>query len=122
MSDNSTQKRAAKQPVDYPKYAEMITAAIVALKERNGSSRQAIKKYVKANCKVEDKASMSIKAALKRGTSNGHFIHTTGVGASGSFNVNEEKTEKKGGRQRVRVVRTLDLKAGGPGLKSRSDH
>ena len=62
MSENSTQKRAAKQPADYPKYAEMITAAIVALKERNGSSRQAIEKYVKANYKVGDKASMSIKA------------------------------------------------------------
>ena len=122
MSDNSTQKRATKQPADHPKYAEMITAAIVALKERNGSSRQAIEKYVKANCKVGDKASMSIKAALKRGASNGHFIHTTGVRALGSFNVNEEKTEKKGGRQRVRacLVRALHLKAGGHG--SRSDH
>ena len=26
------------------------------------------------------------------------------------------------GRQRGRVVRALDLKAGGPGFKSRSDH
>ena len=45
MSDNSTQRRATKQPADHPKYAEMITAVIVALKERNGSSRKTIKKH-----------------------------------------------------------------------------
>ena len=28
----------------------------------------------------------------------------------------------KSGRKRGRVVRALDLKAGGPGFKSRSDH
>ena len=101
MSDNSTEKRAAKKPADHPKYAQMITAAIVALKERNGSSRQAIEKYVKANYKVGDKASLSLKAALKRGASTGHFIHTTGVGASGSFKVNKEKTEKKAAKGAV---------------------
>jgi len=31
-----------KTPADHPPYMEMIKAAIVALKERNGSSRQAI--------------------------------------------------------------------------------
>jgi len=34
------------------KYIEMIAASIAALKERNGSSRQAIVKYIKANYKV----------------------------------------------------------------------
>ena len=96
MPDNNTQKkRVAKQPADHPKYADMIRAAIVALKERSGSSRQAIEKYIKANYKVGDKASHSIKAALKRGASTGHFIHTSGVGASGSFKVNKEEKQKK---------------------------
>ena len=96
MPDNNTQKRrVAKQPADHPKYADMIRAAIVALKERSGSSRQAIEKYIKANYKVGDKASHSIKAALKRGASTGHFIHTSGVGASGTFKVNKERKQKK---------------------------
>ena len=45
---------APKKPADHPPYIEMIKAAIVALKERNGSSRQAIEKYIKANYKVAD--------------------------------------------------------------------
>ena len=102
MPDDSTQKkRVAKQPADHPKYADMIRAAIVALKERNGSSRQAIEKYIKANYKVGHKASQSIKAALKRGASTGYFIHTSGVGASGSFKVNKEEKQKKAAKVAV---------------------
>ena len=102
MPDNSTQKKqAAKQPADPPKYVDMIRAAIVALKERNGSSRQAIEKYIKANYKVGHKASQSIKAALKRGASTGYFIHTSGVGASGSFKVNKEEKQKKAAKVAV---------------------
>jgi len=34
----------AKKPADHPKYAEMIKAALGSLKERGGSSRQAVLK------------------------------------------------------------------------------
>ena len=40
-------KAAPKKPADHPKYIDMITAAISALKERTGSSRQAIVKYIR---------------------------------------------------------------------------
>ena len=57
MSDNSGKKKeGATKPVEHPKYNEMIKAAIVALKERNGSSLQAIEKYIKSNYKVGDRA------------------------------------------------------------------
>ena len=73
----------------------MIIAAILALKERNGSSRQAIEKYIKANYKVGE-VGPHLKMALKRGVASGKFVHTKGVGASGSFKVaKEEKKEKK---------------------------
>ena len=86
---------APKKPADHPPYFEMIKAAIVALKERNGSSRQAIEKYIKANYKVGEVGS-HLKMALKRGAANGKLVHTKGVGASGSFKVpKEEKKEKK---------------------------
>ena len=39
---------APKKPADHPPYLDMIKAAILALKERSGSSRQAIEKYIKA--------------------------------------------------------------------------
>ena len=86
---------APKKPAEHPPYADMIKAAILALKERSGSSRQAIEKYIKANYKVDEVGS-HLKMALKRGVSNGKLVHTKGVGASGSFKVaKEEKKEKK---------------------------
>ena len=41
------------------------------MKERNGSSRQAIAKYIKANYKVGDSADVHVKMALKRGVASG---------------------------------------------------
>ena len=42
----SPKKKSA--PAEHPKYIDMISAAITSLKERKGSSRQAIVKFVKA--------------------------------------------------------------------------
>merc|ERR1712038_1038856 len=45
----------------------MIVAAIKALGDKKGSSRQAIRKYVVANNKVEaDKAAVRVKLALRK--------------------------------------------------------
>merc|ERR1719474_879566 len=88
-------KSTPKKPAEHPKYSEMIVAAINALKERNGSSRQAIVKYVKANYKVSDNADVHIKLALKRMTTAGSLVHSKGVGASGSFKVTKKPAAKK---------------------------
>ena len=89
-------KAAAKKPPAHPKYVDMITVAIGALKERTGSSRQAITKYIAANYKVDqDKASVHIKMALKRGVANGTFSQPKGTGASGSFKVVKKAEPKK---------------------------
>ncbi|EDV28312.1 Histone H1.0 [Trichoplax sp. H2] len=82
----------------HPKYIEMISAAIRALNERSGSSRQAISKWITANYKIsETSASTHIKLALKRGVTSGTLIHTKGLGASGSFKLVKkvEKPKKK---------------------------
>ena len=83
---------AKKKPAEHPPYADMIKAALLALKERNGSSRQAIEKYIKANYKVGE-VSSHLKMALKRGATSGKFVHTKGVGASGSFKLAKEENE-----------------------------
>lgn len=96
MSDASPAKKAEKKkaapkkPADHPKYSEMIAAAITALKERTGSSRQAIVKYISANYKVGDSAGTHVKLALKRGVASGALKQVKGAGASGSFK-NAEK-------------------------------
>jgi len=85
-------KKAAtkKKQADHPNYGDMIAAAIGALKERTGSSRQAILKYVTANYKVGDSASTHLKLALKRGVATGLFKQVKGAGASGSFKLAEK--------------------------------
>jgi len=47
-----TARRKSRKPRDYPKYEQMIAEAITALKDRTGSSRYAIHKYVQENYTV----------------------------------------------------------------------
>ena len=81
---------------EHPKYADMIIAAIAALKERKGSSRQAILKYVVANNKVGEGANCNthLKAALKRCVAAGSIKQVKGIGASGSFKLGEKPKPK----------------------------
>merc|ERR1712168_607153 len=90
-------KKPAKKAT-HPKYSVMIAAAIAALKERTGSSRQAILKYIIAHNKVgeEKTAAVHLKLALKRGVASGALKQVKGVGASGSFKlVKAEKPAAK---------------------------
>ena len=62
----------------HPPYLDMVTEAIEILKERNGSSRQAILKYIAGthNIDVEDKSNLNyIKQALKRGMEKGKIVN-----------------------------------------------
>ena len=99
MSSSSPKKAkktaAKKAPANHPKYIDMAIEAIAALKERKGSSRQAVLKYIEANFKVEN-GNMHLKMALKRGVANGVLKQTKGTGASGSFKIAEKtKVAKK---------------------------
>lgn len=93
----AAKKPAAKKTAEHPKYIEMIEAAIGTLKERSGSSRQAIVKYIGANYKVGENASTHVKLALKRGVTGGALKQVKGAGASGSFKLAEKpkKVAKK---------------------------
>ena len=93
MSDKKA--AAPKKPAEHPKYIEMIEAAIAALIERTGSSRQAIVKYIIANYKGGDNADVHIKMALKRGVASGALSQPKGTGASGSFKIVKKAEPKK---------------------------
>lgn len=70
----------------HPPTSEMVNNAVKSLKERGGSSLQAIKKYLANNYKIDsDKLSPFIKKYLKSAVTNGTLIQTKGKGASGSF-------------------------------------
>merc|ERR1711990_393842 len=91
----ATKKPATKKAAEHPTFAVMIAAAIAELKERKGSSRQAIEKYIAANYKVGPKYTGPLKQALKKGVEKGTFVQTKGVGASGSFKIAKPEPEKK---------------------------
>merc|ERR1711894_705855 len=81
-----------KVPPAHPKYSEMIKQAVTALKERGGSSRQAILKYIMKNFKVgtdESKVNTHLKMALRAGAKNNTLKNSKGSGASGSFKLGE---------------------------------
>ena len=86
----ATKVKKPKTAPEHPKYNDMIQTAIKALKERSGSSRQAIVKYIKANNKVGDNAGVHVKLALKRMIAAGLLNQTKGTGASGSFKLSEK--------------------------------
>lgn len=82
-------KSAAKKPKtapSHPKVSEMVNDAIQSLKERGGSSLQAIKKHMAAHHKVDmDRMTPFIRKYLKSAVASGALIQTKGKGASGSF-------------------------------------
>merc|ERR1711878_259637 len=86
-----------KAPAAHPKYSVMIAAAIAALKDRTGSSRQVILKYVCANYKVDAaKAGQHLRMALKAGIKKGSLkmAQESGKGAGKFKLVKVEKPKK----------------------------
>ncbi|KAK7105438.1 histone H1-like [Littorina saxatilis] len=95
---NVTKPSKAAKPAEHPKYIVMVAAAIGSLKERGGSSRQAILKYVMANYNVGNdcevaKINARVKTALKSGLTAGKLNQAKGTGATGSFRIAGEKKE-----------------------------
>lgn len=80
---------ASKKPRTKPAHpptSDMVNAAIKSLKERGGSSLQAIKKYIAANYKVDaEKLAPFIRKYLKSAVVAGTLTQPKGKGASGSF-------------------------------------
>ncbi|XP_046564003.1 histone H1-delta-like [Haliotis rubra] len=100
-------KRASKpkKPASHPKYCDMIKKGITSMKDRSGSSRQALLKYILANFKVDANAAKThLKLALRAGVSNGTLKQSKGTGASGSFKIGEksEKTKKPKAKKAVK--------------------
>src|SRR6218665_2343256 len=85
---SSSAASAKKKTPDHPKYSEMIRLALTSLKERGGSSRQAILKYILKNFKVgndEHVVNQHLKMALRNGVKGDTLKQSKGSGASGSF-------------------------------------
>lgn len=78
---SSAAPKAKAAPSDHASYQDMIIDAIINLKERNGSSRIQLKKYLKANNKINASDSMFdslFNRALKAGVAKEVFIMPKG--------------------------------------------
>lgn len=90
----SAKPKKPKTTPQHPKVAEMVNTAISTLKERKGSSLQAIKKYIASEYKVDvQKISPFINKYLKNSVESGILIQTKGKGASGSFKMASQTKE-----------------------------
>merc|ERR1712223_1852324 len=80
-------KKAAKPkaPAAHPPYAAMIKAAVKALADKKGSSRQAILKYICANYKVDAaKAASRVRLALKKMIASKALVAAAAAGKKGA--------------------------------------
>merc|ERR1712130_306970 len=95
-----------KAPAAHPPYASMITAAIKALGDKKGSSRQAILKYVVANNKVDAaKAAVRVRLALKKMITAKKVVAAAAAGkkGAGSFKLPaKEPKAKKAKKQKAK--------------------
>ena len=83
--------RAAAQ---HPKYADMIIAALSGMKERGGTSRQKIIKFIGSNYKVGNGFEVQVRLAIKRMLKAKQLIQVKGTGAAGSFRLSAKATKK----------------------------
>ncbi|ORX83591.1 hypothetical protein BCR32DRAFT_243278 [Anaeromyces robustus] len=104
----SAAKVAVSRKAEHPTYKEMISAAIINLKERNGSSRQAIKKYIHANYKVNDNADALIRNTIKNCVEKGIFIQPKGT--SGPLKLAKKPVEKKEKKVEVKKEKKVEKK------------
>merc|ERR1739838_455918 len=116
-ADAAKPKKVAKPkaPAAHPKYSVMIGAAIAALKDRTGSSRQAILKYICANYKVDAAKAgqhlrMALKAGIKKGTLKMAKESGKGVGCFKLVKVEKPKKAKKAVKPKKPAVKKAAAK------------
>ena len=102
-----------KNPVVHPKYSEMVQQAVSVLKERGGSSRQAILKYIVKNFTVgkdEKTVNTHIKIALRSGVKNGGLKQSKGTGAAGSFRLGDAAKKADKPKKKLAAKKVADKK------------
>ncbi|XP_043257091.1 histone H1B-like [Colletes gigas] len=106
-----TKTRSQRVKSSHPPTSEMVTAAIKELKDRKGSSLQAIKKYISSTYKVDgEKFAPFIKKYLKSAVTAGTVVQTKGKGASGSFKLSTGKPETSKTKKEIRSPRKVEPK------------
>merc|ERR1712183_401659 len=107
-----------KKVAAHPPYANMITAAIKGLKDKKGSSRQAILKYVVANNKVDaTKAAVRVKLALRKMVVAKKVVAAAAAGKKGAGSFKLPAKEPKAKKPKAKKPKAKKPKAKKPAKK-----
>lgn len=98
-TSTSVKPKRQPQPAVHASYKDMIKDAILNLKERNGSSRQAIKKYVLANNNINASSTnvfdSQFNRSIRAGVDSGDFTQPKGPSGPVKLAKKEPKKETK---------------------------
>ena len=96
VSKTASKRRVKK--AEHPTYFDMIAAALTSMKDRRGSSRQAVRKYILENYKVDSvKMTVPLRLSLRNGLAKGKLCYArkSGKGSRCYKLVPKEKEAKK---------------------------
>ena len=121
----SLAEKAAAKPktakAAHPPASQMVLTAITELKERNGSSLQAIKKFIAAKFLVDPKSQAHfIKKYLKSAVESGALVQTKGTGAAGSFKLPVTKKAAAEDKPKAPKAKAPKAKAGEKAAKPKT--
>ena len=108
-------KKSSKTTASHPTYKEMIMGAVMALKQRGGSSRQAIGKYISMNYKVGENYNVHLKMAIKRALASGMLVPA--ANHSGTFRLNKAAIAPPKPKKKVTAKKPAAKKATKPKKK-----
>ena len=111
-------KSAAAKPAEHPPYKNMVKKAVSDLKEKGGSSRAAIVKYIASHYKVGENNAVLVRGALKRMIAKKELVHASSKshGASGSFKLPAK--EPKAAKPKVKKPKKSPAKKAPKAAKS----
>lgn len=102
-----------------PTYSKMIMDAVVQMKERKGSSRQAISALVakENSLEVTPIFNRSINRALRTMVDGDSLKQASGIGANGRFRVNNEKLKQERKEVKAKLQASASKTKGAAGRK-----
>uniref|UniRef100_A0A1I7XU96 Methionine synthase reductase n=1 Tax=Heterorhabditis bacteriophora TaxID=37862 RepID=A0A1I7XU96_HETBA len=117
--------KSSRKMASHPSYSSMIKGAISNLKERSGSSKIAILKYILLNYNLGQniiQVNAHLRQALKRGIVKGELKLVKGTNVSGSFRLVEKSMTIKNVVKRSSAIKPGGNKIVTPTTKSNAEN
>lgn len=112
-----SKRPGTKVAKNHPSYSQMIKEAITALKDRKGSSRVAILKYISGRYQLGNngkRVHSQLRLAIKKGIASGKFTLAKGAGVNGSFRLGAKvgaKTKERSRKSKKKIPSKQERKS-----------